>query len=158
MKQPKYDILLSFFFNVRCHWDLPGMLCDAFHESIFIPLFMCKRIYLSGLCSYIVELHIPGFFLPAGKIAFEKDLHSIQMNLGTYSFRISIDSIIFPWFFSIHFYVIFHIDFSWLNLNKNQGNRKKKYFANYMRLYFLASSCEPIRIASDFTRVQEKKR
>lgn len=114
------------FFNVRSHWDLPGMLCDAFHESIFIPLFMCKRIYLSGLCSYIVELHIPGFFLPAGKIAFEKDLHSIQMNFVTYSFRISIDSIIFPWFFFFLFLCNFLHRFFMIKFKQKLRKQKKR--------------------------------
>lgn len=58
-----YDSLYGIFSYVY----LPVYLCAThfmspyfFHSFFFIiiSLFMCKRIYLSGLCSYIVELNI----------------------------------------------------------------------------------------------------
>lgn len=83
-----------------------------------------------------------GFFfvLSARKIVFEKDLHSIRMNITTNLFKFTIDSIIFAQFFCRFLYTFvrrfFMITF--------QQRNKKKLLRTTSRIicdYILASKC-----------------
>lgn len=121
----KYDIFLSFFLcslSLRFTWYVVWRISWV---HIYSVVHVQKDLF-----KWIMFIHCwithSCFFLPAGKIAFEKDLHSIQMNFVTYSFRISIDSIIFPWFFFLLFLCNFSHRFFMIKFKQKLRKRKKR--------------------------------